>query len=247
MEVRLATKSYLATRFEISLIGLSKSEIKPPKGGFIFLYFFVKLIGMKLKIIYVAMVLVVLVVLFGVFYSRSREVKVPIIDTTTDNAVKPQESTYEEYLQQGIEYESTGELDKAIDAYKKAAQAKPKAYVPYSNLGSIYRQNKEFTKAEEAFKKALSISPQSVSIYRKLYELYRYDLKKHPQEMTLFFSNAFKQTNNDIDLMKLYAFYLEDINDPEPALAIWKAFLQAEPNNELYIQKVKSLEVKVAN
>ena len=203
----------------------------------------------KYKYVFIALIAVVLVSA-GVLFMKSGKVNAPITDTTTDNTtdttVKPQEFSYEEYLQQGIQYESIGELDKAISAYQKAAQVKPEAYVPYSNIGSIYRQNKEFAKAEEAFKKALSIDPKSISVYRKLYELYRYDFRKHPNQMTLFFSDALKKTDNNIDLMKLYAFYLEDINDLEPALAIWKAFLQAEPNNELYVAKIKSLEARIA-
>ena len=183
-----------------------------------------------------------LIALFGVFYFKGGE------NVPQPNVLQPEESdniSYEEYLQQGIQYESAGELDKAIDVYQKATKANPDSYVPYSNIGSIYRQNKEFYKAEGAFKTALSIAPQSVSVYRKLYELYRYDFKKYPDQMALFFSDALKQTNNDVDLMKLYAFYLEDINDLEPALAIWKAFLQAEPGNELYTAKIKSLETRI--
>ena len=242
------------------MIGLSKSEIKPPKGGFIvrsylaISIFFVKLISMKpinarTKIIILLAVLIALIALFGVFYLKNGEnVSQPEESNNVpqpEESSSPEESSYEEYLQQGIQYESTNELDKAIDAYQKAAQAKPEAYIPYSNLGSIYERNKEFLKAEEAFKTALSIDPQSISVYRKLYELYRYDLKKPSHEMTPFFSDAFEKTNNDIDLMKLYAFYLEDVNDLESALIVWKAFLQAEPGNEIYAAKVKSLEARI--
>jgi len=195
---------------------------------------------MKTKIIILSTVLIALIALFGVFYLKKG-----------GNVIQPEESpspagtSYEEYLQQGIQYESTNELDKAIAAYQKAAQANPESYVPYSNIGSIYERNKEFIKAEEAFKTALSIDPQSISVYRKLYDLYRYDFKKLPPEMMLFFSDALEKTNNDIDLTKLYAFYLENINDWESALIIWKAFLQTEPGNEIYAAKVKSLEARI--
>ncbi len=204
----------------------------------------------KPKIIILLAVLAALTALFGVFYLKNKgDVFQPEEPNNTSQPEKlplPTETSYEEYLQQGIEYESRGELDKAINAYLKAAQAKPEAYVPYSNIGSIYEHNKEFAKAEEAFKTALSIDPQSLSVYRKLYELYRYDLEKPSQEMILFFKDALEKTNNDVDLTKLYAFYLEDANDFESALVIWKAFLQAEPGNELYTAKVKSLEERMA-
>jgi len=201
-----------------------------------------KPINTRTKIIILLAILIALTALFGVFYLKKEgNVSQP------EESSLPEELSYEEYLQQGIQYESANELDKAIAAYQKAAQAKPDSYVSYSNLGSIYEHNKEFSKAEEAFKRALSIDPQSVSVYRKLYELYRYDLQKPRHEMMPFFSDAFEKTNNDIDLMKLYAFYLEDVNDLESALIVWKAFLQTEPDNEIYAAKVKSLEEKIAN
>ncbi|OGY59094.1 MAG: hypothetical protein A3B23_01555 [Candidatus Colwellbacteria bacterium RIFCSPLOWO2_01_FULL_48_10] len=154
------------------------------------------------------------------------------------------ETTYAEYLQQGIDYESSGDLDKALASYEQAAKTSPKEYVPYSNIGSIYRNQKDFVKAEESFKKALAIDPQAVSVYRKLYDLYRYDFRKHPDFMMPFFADILKTTNNNFDVVKLYAFYLEDINDPEPALALWRAFLEVEPDNQVYIDKVKLLEAK---
>ena len=218
--------------------------------------FFVKLVVMrfintKTEKYFLILLFVALITLFGIFYFKGGGSVLQPEESDSisqsEEVFLPEKTSYEEYLQQGIQYESAGELDKAIDAYQKAAKANPESYVPYSNIGSIYRQNKEFYKAEGAFRTALSIAPQSVSVYRKLYELYRYDFKKHPDQMALFFSDALKQTNNDVDLMKLYAFYLEDINDLFPALAIWKAFLQAEPNNELYTTKVKSLEERIAN
>ena len=195
---------------------------------------------MKLKTIILLAVLIALIVALWGRRMSIRDIRRPEIVS------KPEETSYEEYLQQGIQYESAGELDKAIDVYQKAAQENPESYVPYSNIGSIYERNKDFVKAEEAFKQALSIDPQSISVYRKLYELYRYDLKKHTDKMTLFFSDALEKTNNDINLMKLYAFYLEDVNDFESAVSIWKAFLQTEPGNEVYATKVKSLEEKIA-
>lgn len=181
---------------------------------------------MKSKII-LPIVAILLVALFAVYYFS-----VPKL-------------TYAEYLQQGIEYESKGEMGKAIDSYEKAARRDPKQYVSYSNLGTIYQKQKDFTKAEVSFKKALEINPQAISVYKKIYDLYRYDFRKHPDFMMPFFAEIIKTTDNNIDIVKLYAFYLEDVNDPEPALAIWKAFSETEPNNEIYKAKIKTLEAKI--
>ena len=153
--------------------------------------------------------------------------------------------TYDEYLQQGINYETAGDLSRAIKSYEYAALVDKTAYIPYSNLGSIYMTLDEFERAEESFKRALSLDPQAVNVYRKLYDLYKYDLNKPQRFMRPFLADAIKATDNNIDIVKLYAFYLEEINDPVPALAIWKSFLEAEPGNKVYEDKIKKLEASI--
>jgi len=190
-----------------------------------------KLSNKSKKIYSIGGVLVVIALFFAVFQIYSAN----------------QAQAYTEYLQQGMKYEQAGELDKAIDSYKNASKAAPKEYVPYSNLGTVYKNQKDFVKAEASFRKALEINPKALSVYNKLYELYRYDLRKHPDFLMPFFVAAVKATDNNIDMVKLYAFYLEDINDPQSALPIWQAFLKAEPNNEVYKAKIKSLEAKIAS
>ena len=73
-------------------------------------------------------ILVVLLLIIGsVVYYKNRK-----------PALAPGVLSYEEYLQQGINYETKGELNNAIISYKKASEISPKDYVPYSNIGSAY-------------------------------------------------------------------------------------------------------------
>ncbi|MBM4401073.1 MAG: tetratricopeptide repeat protein, partial [Crenarchaeota archaeon] len=198
-------------------------------------------LNLRAKIIALLLILVFLAAL--IFFKKEKRLfwpEQPNSSLPSEESPLPIGVSYETYLQQGIDYESIGQTEKAIDSYQKAAQAKPESYVPYSNIGSIYERNKEFAKAEESFKQALSIDPRSVSVYKKLYGLFRHGFGKNHEEMTLFFKDALEKTNNDVNLMKLYAFYLEDVNDYQSALILWKAFLQVEPDNELYLQKVRS-------
>ena len=87
----------------------------------------------------------------------------------------------------------------------------PKEYVPYSNAGSAYYSMRKFVEAEDHFLKALELSPSSVSVYTKLYEVYFYGLKRDAEQMKTFFQDALKNTNNDINMVKLYTLYLEEI------------------------------------
>ena len=183
-------------------------------------------------IILIIFALVVLGVIFiySDKYSKNRE---PIV-------------SYDEYLQMGINFETKGELNNAIEAYKKAAKLSPKEYVPYSNIGSAYFSLKQFPEAETAFLKAIELTPNNVSVYTKLYDLYYHGLKRYPHEMEAFFRDAMKDTDNDINIVKLYASYLEEINDPESALPIWQSLLQVEPDNTAYKVKVEALQKKIS-
>lgn len=149
------------------------------------------------------------------------------------------------YLQLGINYEGLGKITRAIESYNLASKEKPDLATPYSNIGSIYRRLKDFGKAEEYFKKALSITPNNPVVYGKMYELYFYDMKKLPDEMISFFSEALKNTNDDPSVARMYAFYSENINDIQSALDIWKIILSKEPDNTAAKTKIKQLEEKI--
>ncbi|MEK7219393.1 MAG: tetratricopeptide repeat protein [Patescibacteria group bacterium] len=153
--------------------------------------------------------------------------------------------TYDQYLQQGIEYETKGRLLDALKAYGKASEVSPKEYVPYSNAGSAYYSMRKFVEAEDHFLKALELSPSSVSVYTKLYEVYFYGLKRDAEQMKTFFQDALKNTNNDINMVKLYTLYLEEIKDFESALTIWQSLLEFEPDNASYKIKVEALQKKI--
>lgn len=180
----------------------------------------------------IIILVVILLFVFGVFYTRKSK---PIRDAVS----------YDEYLQMGISYETKGELINAIEAYQKASEISPKDYVPYSNIGSAYYSLKQFPEAETAFLKAIELTSNNVSVYTKLYDLYFHGLRRYPHQMNAFFEDAMKNTNNDINIVKLYAFYLEEINDPESALPIWQSLLQVEPDNASYKAKIEALQKRI--
>jgi tetratricopeptide (TPR) repeat protein len=211
----------------------------------------------------VILVVVLVLVAGGIYYYKKSREKIPNspfeeypqgeVDnssTPTSELVTPQEGnqeklTYDQYLQQGINYETKGELLKAISSYRKASELAPKEYVPYSNAGSAYYSMQKYTEAEDHFLQALELVPNNVSVYTKLYEVYFYGLKRNPEQMTTFFQDAMKNTNNSVNIVTLYASYLEQINDPESALPIWQSLLQVEPDNAAYKAKVEALQKKI--
>jgi tetratricopeptide (TPR) repeat protein len=75
----------------------------------------------------------------------------------------------EEHLNLGVTYEMNGELDNALEEYKKASKSLPLAY---TYIGNIYFQKGDFKNAEIYYKKALKEEPCSADAHNNLAWLY---------------------------------------------------------------------------
>lgn len=168
------------------------------------------------------------------------------VDSTTITPKgEPKILTYDQYLQEGIDFEKKGKLNDALISYKNASNLAPTEYVPFSNAGSAYYAMKKYTEAEDHFLEAIRLSPNNVSVYTKLYDVYFYGLKRDRSQMNTFFTDAMLDTKNDISIVKLYAFYLENVEDFKASLSIWESLLKFEPENATYKAKVYTLQKKV--
>ena len=59
--------------------------------------------------------------------------------------------------QKGIEYEKTGEIDKAIAMYEKLVRRKFDGSLPYDRLCVIYRKRKDYVLEEKVLLKAIAV------------------------------------------------------------------------------------------
>ena len=63
------------------------------------------------------------------------------------------------YVDLGIAYGKSGDLDKALASLKRAVELNPRQLVAYNELGIVYRRKGEFTAARESYERALAVFP----------------------------------------------------------------------------------------
>ena len=64
------------------------------------------------------------------------------------------------YIDLGIAYGRSGDLDKGIASLERAVELNPRHPVAYNELGMLYRKKGDFAKARASYEKALQLSPQ---------------------------------------------------------------------------------------
>jgi tetratricopeptide (TPR) repeat protein len=77
--------------------------------------------------------------------------------------------TPEERINLGVAYEKKGEIDNAIEEFKKASKKLPVAYL---YLGNAYMQRGSLDEAEKYYKKAIKKQPDLADAYNNLAWLY---------------------------------------------------------------------------
>ena len=63
------------------------------------------------------------------------------------------------YIDLGIAYGRTGDLDKAEAAFKRALEINPRHPVAYNELGMVYRREGRFAEARASYEKAIALVP----------------------------------------------------------------------------------------
>jgi Flp pilus assembly protein TadD len=63
------------------------------------------------------------------------------------------------YVDLGIAYGRSGDLDNAVASLKRAVELNPRQLVAYNELGIVYRRKGEFAAARESYERALGVFP----------------------------------------------------------------------------------------
>jgi tetratricopeptide (TPR) repeat protein len=110
----------------------------------------------------------------------------------------------EEHLNLGVTYEMNGELDNALEEYKKASKTIPRAY---TYIGNILFKKGELKDAEVYYKKAIKQAPYPADACNNLAWLYYMEMKNLDEAEEL----ALKALHLDPSKQDIYQDTLEKI------------------------------------
>lgn len=72
-------------------------------------------------------------------------------------------ATIDKYINNGVDLQSKGLLEPALESYNKALQSDPNNAAIWVNIGTVYQAKKDYSKAVEAYQKALTLDPRNTA------------------------------------------------------------------------------------
>ena len=98
---------------------------------------------------------------------------------TTTEALKKDSTSYQDWIDLGIDRQILGDYEGARLAWEYASFVFPKGAVAYANLGNLYMAYlKDYPKSESNYLQAIQLDPSNANDYRALFELYVYHYKQ---------------------------------------------------------------------
>jgi Tfp pilus assembly protein PilF len=116
------------------------------------------------KIAIIHVMLIILLIISGGCTSKNRPTRYP------SQRVKP--GSAEAYLNEGIFYLNTGNIDMAEKKLLKALKKKPTLVLAINGLGIVYLNKREFRKSLDYFKKVINLNPSYYDAYNYIGVVY---------------------------------------------------------------------------
>jgi tetratricopeptide (TPR) repeat protein len=133
----------------------------------------------------------------------------------------------EAYFQQGLALEETGApIEKAIEAYKRAAELNPSAAGALVNLGTIYYRQRKYAEAERHYESAIAVDSNYPLAHYNLGNLFdeQGDLTRAEHHYT----TALRLNPNYADAHFNLALLAERRGDFLNAVRHWKSYLKLD-------------------
>ncbi|MGE3108677.1 MAG: tetratricopeptide repeat protein [Phycisphaerales bacterium] len=134
------------------------------------------------------------------------------------------------WIESGLEHEAAGDLDKAENAYRRAAALAPNDPTPQFNLGNVLLASGRLEAAAERFSQAVALDPSHATAWFNL---------AHVQDELGDRVSAMRYLRKSIALDPTFTdayFNLGDVaerqGDPDTAASAWADYLRLDPASE---------------
>ncbi|MBN2372446.1 tetratricopeptide repeat protein [bacterium] len=138
----------------------------------------------------------------------------------------------------GLEYSNSGQVDKAIQEYRKALEIDPNLAEAHLNLGwsyAIKKQNYEIALQETL--EAIRLKPDMLTAHRNLWWIYR--LQKMPEKALETLKNIIKlEPDEAVNYLNLGDTYVSDMKAFDLAIESYQRGLGIDPKNHYIHQKL---------
>lgn len=146
------------------------------------------------------------------------------------------------FMQLGASQQSLGKLAEAKAAYESAAQLQPNDGSVYAGLFTVLRDMRDYASADSAIKKAVELNSNDWNLWRNYITYERYQMKLAMPQLEQLHATALEKTSHHINIVTVYAVFLEEVGNPESALKLWQEAETQFPQNEDYKKEIVRLQ-----
>lgn len=153
---------------------------------------------------------------------------------------------YRLYVDIGLQYYVLGDYDNARKYLLMAKPLFPDNIEAYNQLFSVDNAMHDYMAAQQDIDKALSISRTDAQLWRNKIDLEKQYFNPTQDQVKDLYNQALTATADNIDIITVYAQYLESINDLQGAVTEWKDAITKNPSSTaLYQAEIDRIQAKL--
>jgi tetratricopeptide (TPR) repeat protein len=133
--------------------------------------------------------------------------------------------------------QSLGKLAEARDAVKEALKIEKDNESLYYVLFGIQREMKDTYGAKKSIQTSLDLNGKSSNRWEKYLDFAQNDLKWNQKKINGIYEEALKINPKSLDLISMYAKFLEEKGDLEKAKEYWQKLIELDPEKKADYQK----------
>lgn len=146
------------------------------------------------------------------------------------------------YQEIAFNFHILGDLASAKEFYLKAVKINRLDPTVLASLFSVYKDMYDYKAARDAVKKSLDINQADWNLWRGRIELEQFHFAANRADLDRLYREALLATNNSINIITVYAKFLEEGGDKTGAFKYWKMASESAPDDPLYKEEIRRLE-----